>query len=280
LRSLILFGAHGQLGSAIARAFPAGDSTQFVAMPWEIAGHWQAAQITAWLGQQPRLDETDIVFANGLTDPSLGRVALTQSNTDFPLRIIEAGSRFPGLRFMTIGTVMEARSSISNGYVASKLALSRQVAALALGPLQGRLLHLRLHTLYGVGEPHPHLFLGQMLSALRANRPFSMSSGRQYRQYHHTDDVAVAVLAILRANWQHLPLLQLNSTETLQLGQIAEEVFGHFGKLPLLKMGALTEQATDVWEDPHYVPTDPAYFPAARPALPNIVTWLADWMTP
>jgi len=220
----------------------------------------------------------DIIFANGLTDPALPADQLFYSNRDFPLQVIEAGGGYPGLRFMTIGTVMEVRSPMitGNGYVASKLALSQQMTALASGPLQHRILHLRLHTLYGVGAPHRHLFLGQMLMALRENRAFPMSSGRQYRQYHHADDIAAAILSIRETVWTRPPVLQLNSAETLQLRQIAEEAFAHFAKLPLLKVGALADQPSDVWEDPHYQPSDRVDFPQSRPALPNIVKWFVD----
>ena len=37
------------------------------------------------------------------------------------------------------------------------------------------------------------MFLGQILSALKKNKPFFMISGRQLREYHHYDDEAEAI---------------------------------------------------------------------------------------
>jgi nucleoside-diphosphate-sugar epimerase len=280
LRSLILFGAGGQLGSSIARAFSVAGRSNLITVPWEKAGKWSREDIASWFSRQPCVEAADVVIANGLTDPSLPRETLNYSNTEFPVQVIEAGKNFSGLRFMTVGTVMEERATLStaNAYVASKLALCHHIEALAEGGLAARLLHLRLHTLYGVGRPHPHMFLGQMLAALQNGRPFPMSSGRQYRQYHHAEDIAAAALAIIGRDWNDSPVLQLNSAETLQLRRIAEKVFQHFGKSSILQIGALPEQAGDVVEDPAYLPTDVLLFPQCRPTIPNIVKWLSECM--
>ncbi|HWT99123.1 MAG TPA: NAD-dependent epimerase/dehydratase family protein [Terriglobales bacterium] len=277
LRSIILFGAGGQLGSSIARVCSVAHPHNLITVPWAQAGKWRRDDVAAWFSRENRA-AADVIIANGLTDPSRPKNELDHSNTEFPLRVIEAGASFPGLRFMTIGTVMEERASLStaNAYVASKLALCHRVEELAQQGLAGRLLHLRLHTLYGVGRPHPHMFLGQMLTALKSESAFSMSSGRQYRQYHHAEDIAMAISALTGRDWFGQAVLQMNSAETLQLRRIAEAVFRHFGKSSLLQIGAVPEQTGEVIEDPGYAPTEAALFPRSRPAIPGIINWLSE----
>lgn len=278
MRSIILFGAGGRLGSSIARVFAAENPNHLIVVPWTEARSWTNEDTVAWFSRQSCVEGADVILANGLTDPSLPRSELDNSNVLFPIRVIEAGRSFSGLRFMTMGTVMEDRASLStaNGYVASKLALAHRISELAQHELKARVLHLRLHTLYGAGLPHRHMFLGQMFESLRLRRPFPMSSGRQYRQYHHAEDIALAISAVVQRDWRDHPVLQLNSGETLQLRRIAEEVFWHFGKSSLLQIGALPEQAGDVIEDPKYLPSGAALFPRFRPAIPNIIGWLTE----
>ncbi|MBI2256310.1 MAG: NAD-dependent epimerase/dehydratase family protein [Proteobacteria bacterium] len=272
-RPVVIFGANGQLGSALARTIGAAESVS-----WTTARSWQAADIARWLAGLAERGGGDIVFASGITDPAFSVAELRRSNTEFPSAVLSAGARHASLRFMTIGSVMESHPEICrrNPYIASKQALSDLVAALAKTNMSGRVLHLRLHTLYGVGLPHAHMFLGQMFAAICAERPFAMTSGRQYRQYHHTVDIAEAMKRLLAMNWPQDAMMQLNSRETLQLRDIARSVFAHFARPDLLRLGALPEPAEDVSEKPLYLPSDPALFPEPRPALDAINIWLSD----
>ena len=218
----------------------------------------------------------DVIFANGLTDPSLSSVDLLESNTSFPLRVIAAAQCFENLRFLTIGTVMEAQIApdFHNAYVVSKAKLSEFASRAGKQTLRGRILHLRLHTLYGDAPPHPHMFLGQILASIREGRPFAMSSGKQYRQYHHADDVSRAILALTERERLSETCLQLNSAETFQLQIIARSIFKEFGCEALLKVGLLSGLAGEIENNPNYVPTFQESDRIFRPTISGIVSCL------
>lgn len=272
-RNVALFGASGQLGSAIAGIVPSA-----IRIPWSLAEKWQQAEIRAWLKNLARQGKADVIVANGITDPSRSAPELERSNHLFPAALLAAGRDYPDLRFLTIGSVMEAIPEMAerNRYIAGKRALSEDVVAAASTGMAGRVMHLRLHTLYGVGMPHEHMFLGQMFSSLCADRPFEMTRGRQYRQYHHAEDIAAAIARLLDHEWLDMALYQINGHETLRLREIAESVFEYFGRTDLLRVGTLPEPVLDVSEMPTYVHTDTAIFSGGRPALKGINVWLSE----
>ena len=91
-----------------------------------------------------------------------------------------------------------------------------------------RILHCRLHTLYG-GEPKDHMFLGQIVNAIRSNSVFSMSSGEQLREYHHVDDIAESLATIVNSDWSlWSPILEINSGQPLKLLDLAMAIFNAF----------------------------------------------------
>jgi len=216
----LLFGAGGNLGSAIHnRLLVNGHKVYRVA--WTQAAEWlgasgTASRLDAIRGEIFRITggETDILFAGGDTNPSHSAGALHRSNTHFPQAIISATATLSGFRYVTFGTIMEAFAGMAecNPYIASKVALGQWITNQtpnaharredAMPDLRGRSAHLQIHTLYGGGTPVPHMFLGQLVAALRKQQPFSMSAGRQLREYHHVDDIAGAVARLLsRSSW-------------------------------------------------------------------------------
>ena len=226
-RPILLFGAGGRLGGAVGLA-AARRGAAVTAVPWTQAD----AAITL-------SDDADVVFTAGLIDPGVSHAALMAANCEFPLRLIERMAAAPGRRFLTIGSVLEtsARLSGDNPYLASKAALWARIQVLA-ARRQGRLAHLRLHTLYG-GLPAPHSFLGQMLASIGAKRPFPMSAGSQLREYSHVDDVADSILALLGRKWSERVDVELNTGEPFMLRELASKVFAAFGCADLLRVSAL-----------------------------------------
>ncbi|MFP6757348.1 MAG: NAD-dependent epimerase/dehydratase family protein [Alphaproteobacteria bacterium] len=109
--------------------------------------------------------------------------------------MIEATRLRGGVRYITVGSVMERTDPLAraNRYIASKIALAQALLELASQDPGVSALHLRLHTLYGSRHPHPHMFIGQIAQCLLSDTPFAMSTGLQYRQYHHVDDIAQAI---------------------------------------------------------------------------------------
>lgn len=226
-RPILLFGADGRLGSAVGLA-AARRGIAVTAVPWTQA---DAALILN--------DNADVVFAGGLIDPGALPAALMVANCEFPSRLIERMASAPARRFLTIGSALEtfARLSDGNPYLASKAALWARIQILA-ARRQGRLAHLRLHTLYG-GPPASHSFLGQIFASIRAKRPFPMSAGNQLREYCHVGDVADSILTLLGRKWSEPVDIELSTGEPFMLRELASQVFAAFGRADLLRIGAL-----------------------------------------
>lgn len=210
-----------------------------------------------------------VVIASGATNPAQSPDALLAANLDLPVSIIRAAAEH-GLRTLSIGSISEHFAPAANGYTDSK----RRLAAWMETEVRHRGLdglHVRLQTLYGVGEPHPHMFLGQILVSLRASIPFRMSSGRQLREYHHYDDVALALLAAARA-----PLtgtLDLSSGDPVRLVDLAIAIFAGCGHLELLQIGALADPVEDNYA-PAWTRTDMLGPIPFRPAVPACLSYV------
>lgn len=172
----------------------------------------------------------------GVLDPSKPESEHYQINFLLAKNIIDAAGRL-GFRTVTFGTVMELLigSHTSNPYIASKIRLSDYIQHLK----QQTALHIRLHTLYGIGLPSPFMFLGQILHALSLQVEFKMSPGNQLREYHHIDDVVQAIIHLL--SLKQMGVVELNHGQALALKDLASHIFFSFGCLELLKIAALPE---------------------------------------
>jgi nucleoside-diphosphate-sugar epimerase len=219
----------------------------------------------------------DVVFASGLTDPNASAPDLALANVEQPVSVIEATLDRNQFRYLTIGSVLETRLSLtaSNRYLASKAALWAHIKRVAVDPrLDGRIMHLRGHTFYG-GAPAPHSFLGQMYDSLRAGRPFRMSEGRQLREYAHVDDVALSIIALLGRPWMGPVDLNLNTGEPVRLSELARAVFRAFECEQLLQLGVLPTPAGENLD--MTFPRSPAWLLGRpRPAIKGIVDWFSD----
>ena len=105
-------------------------------------------------------------------------------------------------------------------------------------------MHIRFHTVFGANVPQPHMFLGQMLTALVSGDDFRMSSGTQFREYQHVDDIAAAI-QIVSGN-RGRAAVTIAHGQPIQLGELAQRVFESFDRLDSLKIGALPDQVPDV----------------------------------
>jgi len=279
-RTVALFGSTGRVGRAVAAAMTKmGWSVE--AVSWldpttRSARDWPQilAQLTALPG------DADIIFASGVTDPSVSSSDLALANVERPARLIQDTIDRKQWRYLSIGSVLETHSNLaaSNRYLASKRALWTRIQELAADPrLNGRLMHLRGHTFYG-GAPTPHLFLGQMYESLRAARPFRMSEGRQLREYAHVDDVALSIIALLARSWTGAIVTDLNSGEPVRLCDLARTVFRAFDREHLLQLGALP---TPVGENIDRIfPRSPAWLLGQpRPTIPGIIKWFSELLS-
>ena len=100
-----------------------------------------------------------------------------------------------------------------------------------------------------------------------------MTSGRQFREYHHLADEIRAIRKLVK---RAPPGIQnMSHGQPLRLEAIAKTVFRSFGKEKLLKLGALPEPVT---ENYNKTPNcnkflDPNQF---RNTLPAIAKYLRD----
>lgn len=222
-----------------------------------------------------------MIFANGVTDPGLPQDEIFFSNVEFPQRVIEATLRQGDFRYLTLGTVLEhfPEACAHNPYLRSKLELGHWIAEAAARPgAAGRLLHLRLHTLYG-GPPKPHMFLGQIAKALEENSLFRMSHGDQLREYHHVDDIARALVAILGREWCFGPLLEIHSGQPVRLVDLARGIFRAFGKEDLLRVGE-TPEALGENRDRVFPRSEAWLLPAFREPILGVIEFLRGVVSP
>lgn len=238
----LILGASGRLGRALSSQY---DAQGVIAPPRAVYQEWWRADslpaITHYLELQPH--RVDIIFiAAGIIDPAASAAEHERVNTQLPQQVIRAAMPL-GIRVVTFGTVMETvmRSIPSAGYVASKAALGAFVERQAQAG--ARALHLRIHTLYGGGQPASFMFAGQMLTALQMRTPFRMSPGTQLREYHHIDDERPAIATLVG---EHAAgIVELNHGGGVPLAEIARSTFARFGATDLLRIGALPFPANE-----------------------------------
>src|SRR5262249_52218512 len=141
-----------------------------------------------------------------------------------------------------------------------------------------RFMHVRMHTIYG-SAPKAHMFLGQILTSLQNGTPFCMSSGEQLREYHHADDIAVAITGILARQWDFGTIIELNSGNPVRLIDLARQVFRAFGREELLQVGALAGAEGE--NKARVFPASPAWLlPATRETGAGVIALLQQYLKP
>nr|WP_256216905.1 NAD-dependent epimerase/dehydratase family protein [Variovorax sp. OV084] len=236
---MYLVGGRGRLGRAVCASLPSHESMlleRSVYADWWRPG--AASLVERFFGAAP--SGSVVLVAAGLLDPALSAAEHHQINVDLPKRIIEGACR-AGLRVVTCGTVMERLTRHPNPYIASKAELGRFAEERAAAG--DAVLHLQIHTLYGAGAPAPFMFLGQLVDALRHDRPFEMSPGRQLREYHHVEDEAIALRALVDAG--AMGIVPLSHGAPVTLADLASHVFDVVGRPDLLRIGARPEPPDD-----------------------------------
>lgn len=268
---IFILGSRGRLGQAIAAQYAQSEVVcidRSVYEPWSSADGYTG--ISEYFAQCPP-EHSVVYICSGLLDPRLSAEELLAVNYHLPRNVIDNLAR-SGIRVVTFGTAME-HTLTSNSYVRSKLKLSEYVENANADGAQAT--HVRIHTLYGGGEPSPFMFLGQVLTALRTESPFAMTEGRQLREYHHVDDDAHAVKSLVDARLTGL--VDLSHGNPITLRSLAESVFGALGKTHLLQLGALPEPAQDnfdlVFDRPPAL-KDSTF----REAIPAVIEYLKSRM--
>jgi len=198
----------------------------------------------------------DWIFAAGLVDQNRDLAELERINVEAPLRLLQCLSDSASKterRLITFGSVLENRPDIAavNPYLRSK---ARLLEAWKLRSQHSpvKWIHIQLHTLYGgTNPPHPFMFTGQMLAALRSKANFRMSSGMQLREYHHLADITRSIVSLLDAQRETAIPLALSSGDPVRLRDLACAVFNHFDASDLLTIGARPVADAEVYESAH-----------------------------
>jgi nucleoside-diphosphate-sugar epimerase len=270
---IYLLGGSGRLGRAITASRPTGKVESLDRSVYE---DWWQSDATDRIARhfENVAPGSTILIAAGLLDPALPPAQHERVNVQLPIRVMEAAGRL-GIGVVTFGTVMERLSVHPNAYVASKAALADVVAERAAAG--SKALHLQIHTLYGGGLPAPFMFLGQMYEAIRTGHQFRMSPGLQLREYHHVDDDAAAIHAVMQAEAQGV--LALSHGEPSTLRDLATHVFEDLGKLELLEVGAVPGPSDDNYATvlPRLGVLQPLTF---RPAGPGVAAYLRALLSP
>ena len=263
-----LIGSKGRLGQAIFKTFPDDEVVcldRSVYRDWSCSG--AADRILQYFESVNGTNST-VLVASGLLDANVSSEDLISVNYRLPKNIIDGATKL-GLRVVTFGTVMEGLLASKNNYVQSKTLLNEYVQSLTAA--NNRAVHIQLHTLYGLGEPSPFMFLGQILSALKNNTAFEMTSGCQLREYHHCLDDAEAIKKI--ADLQTAGVVNLSHGKPVSLKEIARQVFSAFGNDHLLKIGALPEPTEENY-DKTFLKSDIVRDVSFRDSLSAIVDYM------
>ena len=263
-----LIGSKGRLGQAIFKTF---SDDEVVCLDRSVYNDWSYSgatdKILKYFGSVNKTNST-VLVASGLLDANVSNENLISLNYRLPKNIIDGATKL-GLRVITFGTVMEGLLTSKNSYVQSKMLLNEYVQSLTA--INSHALHIQLHTLYGLGEPSPFMFLGQILSALKNNKAFKMTSGCQLREYHHFLDDAEAIRKIV--DLQTTGVVNLSHGKPVSLKEIAQQVFSAFGNSHLLKMGALPEPSEENY-DKIFLKSDIVSNISFRDSLPAIVNYM------
>jgi nucleoside-diphosphate-sugar epimerase len=275
---VILFGQSGQIGSALAELFKRC-KIPFKGIPWRSVipllgkNEPDLAKILPDFSDQGRYT---YICANGLTDSMENFEELKLSNFVFPLALWSHIKSLKNSRMLTIGTVHEKFPNLcaQNNYLLSKSLLSEWIQK---EPHENRILHLRLHTLYG-RKLKSHMFLGQIAKCLSDKKVFSMTSGEQLREYHHVDDIALGICKLIETEWNFGPILEMNSGNGIRLVDLAQAIFSDWKRTDLLSVGA---HAQPLHENTDFqFETSPKWvLPESRDPIEGVVEFIRDQLS-
>ena len=219
-------------------------NNQYIKLKRDVYKNWwqhQSEEIIYDFLKKSKTRISKIYIMAAILDPKLPYTMHKKVNFKIPVNIIKAANRLK-IYVITFGTIMENfYHKEVNSYIKSKFFLGRWVAKYSRS--KKNVLHIQLHTLYGIGKPSKHMFIGQILECLQENKIFKMSSGDQVREYHHIEDVCKAVKIITHLN--NFGLIQLNHGESIKLKCMARSIFKYFQRDNLLLIDKINNPKID-----------------------------------
>jgi nucleoside-diphosphate-sugar epimerase len=273
-----ILGSRGRIGKAIADSFP---REKVVQLNRHVYANWwrdgAVDEISYFFSNfqkkfklESSVKENVVYVAAGVLDANRSSEEHQTVNFLLAKQVIEGASRI-GFRIVTFGTIMEEVIGFetANPYILSKVRLGEYVREFSLG--SDLALHIRLHTIYGADLPNPFMFLGQLFDSIYNHLPFKMSSGQQLREYHHIDDLLIAISKLIAL--KEKGVINLNHGKPISLKELAYYVFEAFNCLELLNVGTLTAPLNENYNNQFDCTPflDASLF---RETLPSIVAYL------
>lgn len=236
-RNIFIIGGNSRLAKALVNYY---DNGSFFLLKRGIYESWYDKSKRSIIRDyfKSQITSDSIVFiTSGILNSKEKSQTINDVNYKLPWNIIKA---LEGLEvtIVTFGTILENIKDSSNNYVKSKIKLSEKI--LTFKSSKAKVIHFRLHTLYGYGYPSEFMFLGQLYNSIKNKREFYMSSGYQIREYHHLDDVAQSIDVVIRNDVDGV--IELTSGNGIMLRDLAKGIFNEFDLTDLLKIGSLDIQ--------------------------------------
>jgi|TARA_B110000208_G_scaffold191681_1_gene259529 hypothetical protein len=141
------------------------------------------------------------------------------------------------------GSIFE-KTLVKNNYLDSKRNLSNYILTNEFSSVTP--LVIRLHTLYGIGDPPSNMFLGQIFTSLKNKTKFNMSDGNQVRQYHHYNEVSSFLLNIVSGSKLNVKIIDFTGNEWVKLKDLANSIYNYFNCLELLNIGSLKKSKNEI----------------------------------
>ena len=235
---ILILGTNGNIARALTHLFP--NSTKVPRKEYISWLQHDQSKFASFL-QNLKVQPNFIFNCVGVTDSSRDYELLLKINLELPKMLLSA-LHLQQTKFVTFGTVMEniEKYSLTNNYLKSKLLYFNWLNSSNSNP---NYLHCQLHTLYGGQVVHKHMFLGQILKALREKSKFSMSAGKQFREYHHINDDISAVIELLQGEF--LGSQAVTHGTPVSLKDLADSIFDHFDCQELLEVGSFETSQFD-----------------------------------
>lgn len=234
VRNKIIIGKNGNIAIELQKNFP-----HALIIPGMEYNYWDdSVQLKKVFASEPN----DIYVAIGIVSSKAETKNLERVNFHIPQKIADI-IKGTDSRIFTFGSIMEKDRKIaqSNAYIGTKEKLSKYLKE---NLQEKNFLHVRLHTLYGGHNLNPEMFLGQLFFAIKNKTEFQMSSGNQFREYHHIVDDIRALNLLDEAN--HSGIQEISHEEVFTLRELAEKALYHFDLLDSLVIGKREDPSNEI----------------------------------
>lgn len=167
-----------------------------------------------------------------------------EANTLFPLRLLEAARDAKVPIFLNVGTSLPRDLNV---YALSKTHFAEWAQAICSGG-DTRFIHAVVEQFFGP-EDDGHKFITHLINAcLQQKNEIALTSGEQYRDFMHVDDVVGAILLLLEKGLSMPPgphRFEIGSGKAVPVKYVAETIKQLTGAQSYLNFGALPFRANE-----------------------------------